>query len=204
MEPGFMQMRNGVKRRAAWAAGSYRAGGSRGTAGGESTMQPESRLWAGATAARPLAELLSCPAGAGELLNRSSQHIEFRDGDAVFRQGELCRGLYLIVSGNLLRRAERLESRLVLGPVRGGELVELAAALGETRHTYTLTAQSVGSLVLLASASLKQAFEAFPPLRMQLLEELAREVSRGYSACCATRLAGIRRRSAGGGAVASN
>jgi len=157
-------------------------------------MQPEARFAMGEAMARPVADLLACPAAASELLNASSRYVEFRDGDTVFRQGEACDGLYLVVAGKLLRRAERLESRLVLGPVQTGDLVELAAALGEVRHTYTLTAQSTGSLVLLALTSLKQAFEVYPPLRMQLLEELAREVSRGYSACCAARLAGIRRR----------
>lgn len=157
-------------------------------------MQPELRLGAGAAAARPLAELLACPQKASELLNAASRHVEFRDGETIFRQGDACQGLYVIVAGNLLRRAERREARLVLGPVHAGELVELAAALGEVRHTYTLTAQSAGSLVLLAGESLREAFKAYAPLRMRLLEELAREVSRGYSACCAARLAGIRRR----------
>lgn len=158
-------------------------------------MQPEARFGTDEAVARPVADLLACPSAASELLNASSRYVEFREGDTVFRQGEACSGLYLVVAGQLLRRAERLESRLVLGPVNAGDLVELAAALGEVQHTYTLTAQSTGSLVLLALGSLKQAFEVYPPLRMQLLEELAREVSRGYSACCAARLAGIRRRS---------
>lgn len=157
-------------------------------------MPPEPRVGLDEAAARPLAELLACPPDTGSLLNAASKVIEFRDGDTIFRQGEECRGLYLVVSGHLLRRAERMESRLVLGGVHAGDLVELAAALGELRHTYTLTAQSSGSLMLLALDSLRNAFEVYPPLRMQLLAELAREVSRGYSACCATRLAGIRRR----------
>jgi len=42
--------------------------------------------------------------------------------------------------------------------------------------------------------ALEQAFRLHPPLRMRLLEELAREVSRAYVACCATRTAGLRRR----------
>jgi CRP-like cAMP-binding protein len=158
-------------------------------------MPPEPRIGLDEATARPLAELLACPPDVSSLLNVASKVIEFHDGDTVFRQGEMCRGLYLVVSGHLLRRAERLESRLVLGGVHAGELVELAAALGELRHTYTLSAQSNGSLMMLALDSLRKTFEVYPPLRMQLLAELAREVSRGYSACCATRLAGIRRRS---------
>ncbi|MDR3740547.1 MAG: Crp/Fnr family transcriptional regulator [Terracidiphilus sp.] len=158
-------------------------------------MQPDARAGTDEGSARPLAELLACPPVASELLNTSSRQIEFQDGDTVFRQGDNCLGLYLVISGDLLRRAERMESRLVLGQVHAGELVELAAALGELRHSYTLTAQSAGSMVMLAFDSLKQAFAAYPPLRMHLLEELAREVSRGYRACCAARMAGIRRRS---------
>ena len=157
-------------------------------------MPPEPGTWLDGISRRPLAELLACPRVAGDLLNAANKFIEFREGDTIFRQGEACRGLYLVVSGHLLRRAERLESRLMLGSVRAGDLVELAAVLGGEHHTYTLTAQSAGSLMMLALDSLERAFDAYPPLRMQLLAELAREVSRGYSACCATRQAGIRRR----------
>ena len=47
-----------------------------------------------------------------------------------------------LVSGQLLRKAERLEKRLTLGTTRVGDLVELAATLGDGRHTFTLVAQS--------------------------------------------------------------
>ena len=39
------------------------------------------------------------------------------------------------------------------GPVRAGELVELAAALGDGRHTYTLTAQTSGIAADVAATS---------------------------------------------------
>ena len=197
MEPGILHTRSTGNRPIAagrWASVARRRTADRAVARGEATMQPDARAGTGEVAARPLAELLACPPAASELLNTSSRHIEFRDGDTVFRQGDACLGLYLVISGDLLRRAERMESRFVLGQVHAGELVELAAALGELRHSYTLTAQSAGSMVMLAFDSLKQAFSAYPPLRMHLLEELAREVSRGYRACCAARMAGIRRR----------
>ena len=41
--------------------------------------------------------------------------------------------------------------------------------------------------------ALHQAFESYPPLRMRLLEELAREVSRAYITCCLTRVTPARR-----------
>jgi CRP-like cAMP-binding protein len=145
-------------------------------------------------AARPVAELLECPPETGSLLNGAAQSIEFRPGEVVFQQSQPCRGLYLIVSGSFLRRTERMDARLVLGPARVGDLVEIAAALGDGRHTYTLTAQESGSVLLLPFAELKRAFEAHPPLRMQLLEELAREVSRAYALCCMTRTVRTRRR----------
>jgi hypothetical protein len=50
--------------------------------------------------------------------------------------------LYAVISGQLVRKAERPESRLTLGPARAGELVELSAVLGDGLHTYTLTAQT--------------------------------------------------------------
>ena len=165
---------------------------------GDVTMEPEesSERWEGA-AAHPLAELLACPPPVANLLNASAESIEFEAGDSIFRQSSPCRGLYVVVAGNLQRKAERMESRLTLGPVRVGELVELAAALGDGNHTYTLTAQSSGSMVFLPIEALRTAFQAHPPLRMQLLEELAREVSRAYALCCVTRMTGMRRRSAG-------
>ncbi len=124
-----------------------------------------------AVAAHPLAELLECPAEAGNLLNGAADCIEFDAGEVVFRQHEDCKGLYVVVSGVFARKAERLQTRLTLGPARAGDLVELAAALGDGRHTYTLCAQTPGSLLMLPIQSLRQVFENYPPLRMRLLEE---------------------------------
>lgn len=157
-------------------------------------MQPGARFEYAEPTAHPLAELLACPPAVGTLLNASGQCLELAVGETAFRQGESCRGLYVVVSGQLVRKTQRLNTRLTLGAVRTGDLVELAAALGDGRHTYALTAQTPASLVLLPIESLQQAFRAYPPLRMQLLEELAREVSRAYNACCVTRTAGIRHR----------
>lgn len=151
---------------------------------GESAMQSEARVRPTDTVdAHPLAELLACPPAAGNLLTASAKSINFVGGDVVFRQKGVCLGLYLVVSGVFLRKTERLETRLTLGSSRAGDLVELAAALGDRLHTYTLTAQTSGTLLLLPIEALQQAFDHYPPLRMRLLEELAREVSRAYHAC---------------------
>jgi CRP-like cAMP-binding protein len=147
-----------------------------------------------AVQAHPLAELLECPPETGNLLNRTAQCIDFAAGDIVFRQSGICQGLYLVVSGQFQRRTERLQSRLTLSPARTGDLVELAATLGDGRHTYTLSAQTSGSVLMLPMEALSQAFQNYPVLRMRLLEELAREVSRAYNACCQNRTARVRRR----------
>jgi CRP-like cAMP-binding protein len=179
-----------------WIAdATHRGTGFRAKTKGDVTMQPEARSRRmDAVAAHPLAELLQCPPATGSLLNGSAQCIDFDAGEIVFRQSGVCRGLYVVVSGQFLRRAERLETRLTLGPARAGDLVELAAALGDGHHTYTLVAQTPGSVLLLPIEALSQAFENHPPLRMQLLEELAREVSRAYNACCLNRSGKTRRR----------
>jgi CRP-like cAMP-binding protein len=150
-----------------------------------------------AVAAHPLAELLACPTRAADLLAAASRFVSFDAGYVVFRQHQPCRGLCVIVSGSLQRKADRLETRVALGMVRSGDLVELAAALAIGPHTYTLTAVSAGSLLVLPIEALSQAFEIHPPLRMHLLEELAREVSRAYVACCLERMSFRARRIAG-------
>jgi len=142
-----------------------------------------------AVRAHPVADLLECPPDIGLLLNRSAQCLSFEAGEVVFRQSENCRGLYLVVTGQFLRRAERLETRLTLGPAHAGDLVELAAALGDRHHTYTLVAQTAGTVLMMPMDALSQAFQSYPPLRMRLLEELAREVSRAYNTCCFSRMA---------------
>jgi CRP-like cAMP-binding protein len=146
-----------------------------------------------AVAARPLAELLDCPASAANLLNGAAQCLEFEAGQTVFRQHQPCEGLYVVVAGLFVRKAERLNTRLTLGSARTGEIVELAAALGDEVHTYTLNAQTSGSMLLLPIEELKQVFKEYPPLRMRLLEELAREVSRAYISCCLSRKVIVRR-----------
>jgi CRP-like cAMP-binding protein len=162
-------------------------------------MQSEARSERTAAAqARPLAELLECPPGTGALLNGAARCIDVDVGEVVFRQSEACRGLYVVIAGQYLRRTERLETRLNLGVARAGDLVELAAVLGDGRHTYTLSAQTGGSVLLLPYEALNRAFEAYPQLRMQLLEELAREVSRGYGASCQNWAPRVQRRSGGG------
>ena len=148
-----------------------------------------------AIAAHPLAELLACPPSTSSLLTASAKAFEFDTGTVLFRQSSPCLGLYLVVSGQLLRRAERMEIRVTLGGARPGELVELAAALGDRIHTYTLIAQTPGSVVLLPIDALQQAFQSYPPLRMRLLEELAREVSRAYHLSTLLNPARPRRRS---------
>jgi CRP-like cAMP-binding protein len=144
-----------------------------------------------------LAELLQCPLATVNLLNGAAQCIGVDAGQIVFRQSEACRGLYLVISGQFLRGTKRLSTRLILGLARAGDLVELAAALGDSRHTYTLSAQTDGAVLLFPLQALNQAFEGYPPLRMRLLEELAREVSRGYDASCKNRMVKTRRRNLG-------
>ena len=158
-------------------------------------MQTEARFGrTDAIAPRPLAELLQCPPPVVALLNSAAQCLNFDTGETVFRQAGNCRGLYLISAGQFQRRTERIETRLTLGPVRAGDLLELAAALGDHRHTCTLVALTPGSVLMLPIEELDRAFRLYPPLRMQLLEELAREVSRAYVACSAARSSGARRR----------
>jgi CRP-like cAMP-binding protein len=139
-------------------------------------------------AAHPLAELLACPPQACDLLSGAAQFLEFDGAFVVFRQREACKGLYILLSGHFARNTERFETRLALGTARSGDLVELAAVLGDGRHTYTLSALSAGSLLMLPIEALSRAFEIHPPLRMHLLEELAREVSRAYVLCSLNRI----------------
>jgi CRP-like cAMP-binding protein len=160
-------------------------------------MQPEKasgRLEG--VAARPLAEILNCPPETGHVLNAAAACINFEPGAIVFRQGDACSGLYVVVSGQFLRKTQRLEARLTLGPARPGDLLEIAAALGDVRHTYTLTALTPASVLMLPLDALNQAFSGYPTMRMQLLEELAREVSRCYTASCKTRTIRLRGRGA--------
>ena len=150
-----------------------------------------------AAAAHPLAELLECPQEAGQLLTSVSRCIAVDAGEPVFRQNGSCKGLYVVVSGDFVRKAERLQMRVTLGTARPGDLLELAAALGDGHHTYTLTAVTPGSVLMLPIDALRHAFESHPPLRMRLLEELAREVSRAYITCCLTRVTPARRHANG-------
>ena len=147
-----------------------------------------------AVSTHPLAELLACPPSTSNLLTASARTISFSAGEIIFGQSAECEGLYLVISGQLLRRAERLSMRVTLGMARSGDLVELAAALGESAHTYTLVAQTSGSVLLLPIEALHKAFQGYPPLRNRLLEELAREVSRAYHLCTLSNLTRSRRR----------
>ena len=150
--------------------------------------------YSGPTGVHPIAELLACPPETSQMLAVATESISCQAGEIVFEQNGESRGLYVLVSGLFQRRAERMESILNLGLARSGELLELAAVLGDHRHTFTLAAQSAGQLLLLPARALEAAFGSFPPLRMHLLEEQAREVSRAYALCSQVRP--LRRRAA--------
>jgi CRP-like cAMP-binding protein len=207
MEPGAWQIRktrNGSDR----PAGRVSAGVTRRETAiwaqpkEEESMQAEARAWrTTAVQAHPLSELLECPAATGKVLNAAAVCLDVEAGQVVFRQEEICQGLYVVVSGHFLRRTERLDTRLTLGMARPGDLVELAAGLGDGHHTYTLSAQTPGSLLMLPIEALNQAFASHPPLRMRLLEELAREVSRAYDASCQNRTPKTRQRRPAGPAL---
>ena len=157
-------------------------------------MQLESRIRRmEAVRPHPLAQLLESPAPVGVLLNGAAQRLQFRAGEVVFQQSESCRGLYLVVSGRLLRAAKWGETVVTLAPTHAGELLELAAVLSGGTHNFTLTAQTAASVLLLPADALSRAFQSFPPLRMRLLEELAREVSRAYFNCFLCRPLRLRR-----------
>ncbi|MGB7984605.1 MAG: Crp/Fnr family transcriptional regulator [Terracidiphilus sp.] len=148
-----------------------------------------------AVRAHPVRELLECPAPVGQVLNGSVECLQFRAGEVVFHQAESCRGLYLLASGRFQRSSAWDQEPEVVASARAGELLELSAVLGDGRHGYTLTAQTAGSALLLPIEAVNQAFESYSPLRMHLMEELAREVSRAYYECCSRRLLQLRRSS---------
>jgi len=146
------------------AASTRRGAGAGAETKGEVNLQSEAKpRRLEAVRPHPVAELLECPPAIGLLLNRSAQCLSFEAGQVVFHQSGICRGLYLVITGQFQRRAERLETQLTLGPARAGELVELAAALGDRHHTFTLAAQTAGSLLMLPMEALSQAFQAFHP-----------------------------------------
>ncbi len=172
-----------------------RSTGHRAEAQGDESMQAQARVGRmEALAPHPLAQLLECPPSTGSLLNGATVGLTFTPGEVVFRQSEKSRGLYVLLSGRFVRQTERMNTPLTLGSARVGDLVELAAVLGDGRHTYTLTSQTTGSVLLLPAEALSVAFQQYPRLRMQLLEELAREVSRAYYMCRLTRALHVRRR----------
>jgi CRP-like cAMP-binding protein len=152
-----------------------------------------------AVSAHPIAELLDCPPETSNLLNAAAECINLQPCDLVFRQGDECRGLYFVIAGEFVRKTDRLNTRVALGSTRSGDIVELASALSGNRHTYTLTAITEGTVLLLPLEALQAAFDQHPPLRMRLLQELAREVSRAYLTCCLTRITPARRNRNGDG-----
>lgn len=140
-----------------------------------------------AACGRPLVAALEQTISLEELFRRSAVSIDCTPGEVLFRQRESSKGLYALLSGSFLRKAERRESCLDLGPAANGDLLELAAVLGDGRHTYTLVAETAAAALLLPNEALGEAFQLHPWLRMQLLAALAREVSLAYNFCAMNR-----------------
>jgi CRP-like cAMP-binding protein len=144
-------------------------------------LQDDQRAGLEAVAPRPLAELLSCPSGIECNLGEATERRNFAAGEAVFLQDAPCEGLYLLLAGEFLRTSQRMGQKIQLQPMHPGDLVELAAVLGDGHHTYSLIAHSPAAALVLPVTALTKAFQQHPPLRMKLLEELGREVARAYT-----------------------
>lgn len=129
---------------------------------------------------RPLTELLACPGPLEQRLGATSERRDYAAGDVLFSQYGECDGLYLLLTGEFCRTAERREKRLKLGLLHAGDLVELGAVLGDGRHNYSLAAASDAAALVFPMSTLLRVFQEYPPLRMHLLEELGREISRVY------------------------
>lgn len=145
-----------------------------------------------AVAPRPLTELLACPGPLEQMLGASAERRDFASGEVVFSQDQECAGLYLLLAGEFSRSAQRREKRLNLGILHAGDLVDLASVLGNLRHNYTMTAAGPSAALLFPMSALQAAFEQYPPLRMHLLEELGREVSRAYGLVYVSRKTRVR------------
>lgn len=130
---------------------------------------------------QPLNLLLSCPTEIEQRLGAATERRNYLDGEILFEQSKPCDGLYLILAGEFARVTERWETRLTLTSLRAGDLVELAAILGEGKHTSTAIATVPSAALVFPRSALEEAFASYPPLRMHLLEELGREVSRAYT-----------------------
>lgn len=152
----------------------------------------EERQGLHAVAPRPLTELLACPGPLEQMLGANAERRDYGSGDVVFSQNQECAGLYLLLAGEFARSALRREKRLSLGILRAGELIDLASVLGNSRHNYTITAVGPSAALLFPMSSLEAAFEEYPPLRMHLLEELGREVSRAYGTVYVSRKTRVR------------
>lgn len=143
-------------------------------------LSHEERQGSQAVAPRPLTELLACPDPLEQMLGATSERRDYAAGELIFSQADECAGLYLLLTGEFSRATQRREKRLSLATLRAGDLVELAAVLGDGRHNYSLVAAGAAAAMVFPMTTLRTAFEEYPPLRMHLLEELGREVSRAY------------------------
>lgn len=130
---------------------------------------------------QPLTLLLSCPSAIEQKLGSVTIRRSYEEGEVLFEQNTPCDGLYLIVAGEFSRITDRWDKRLSLAPLKAGDLAELAAILGDGKHISTVTAITAASALVFPRSALEEAFTAYPPLRMHLLEELGREVSRAYT-----------------------
>jgi CRP-like cAMP-binding protein len=155
-----------------------------------------SQVCADARTTHSLADLLDCPPDTEKMLSGAIRSFDFKEGEVVFRQSGNCKGLYVIVSGRFTRKTSCKDLEMTLNQAGTGELVELAAVLGGRSHNYTLSAQTKGSALLLPLEALDNAFQKYPPMRIHLLEQLAREVSHAYRACTVDRAVKTRRRHA--------
>ena len=99
---------------------------------------------------------------------------EFRRGDVVFREGRPAEGATIVIEGQLLVEAEDG----TVGTAGPRALLDETALLSRRPHSYTATAETDGSLMVIDRPLFRRMVEEFPDIADRTRTRIARRLTR--------------------------
>jgi CRP-like cAMP-binding protein len=130
-----------------------------------------------------------------ELMERAGRMRVFEPGQVLFRQGEPCRGVYVIRSGLVgLRRTEEDGSSALLGLSGPGDIAGYRALLADDFHSNTTEVLTHCRVLVIEAAQIKQLINSSNTVREHFVQKALADLTRSQGQCAALLTEGLRSR----------
>ncbi len=100
----------------------------------------------------------------------------FKDGEVIFRQGDIGHEMYLIQSGKVKVIRETEQGKKIIATLKKGDFFGEMAIFDDLPRSATVEAEGETRLIVFDRQTIKTSLKTFPEIAAQLLEMMSRRL----------------------------